>query len=271
LEANPSPGEKNLNPDTERQEMRSYLLGTLDRDQKTQFEERLIIDPSAYEDLLLGEEDLIDEYVAGELSALERDQFESHFLITAERQKNLRFGKLLQNYVTSHIEESPVPAPPFSFLQQPARRWVSVGLLATILGAAGIIIIRGFVNRREAASVVQQSSSRVMTVTLAPGSAGTHGSTAQRVNLPPHGVEVKLELQLANPTFRNYKSELFRENTSLKISDALRIEAKGEQRVVPFTVTGEMLSPGDYQVKLSGVLDSGADEFIDNYSFRVIE
>ena len=35
--------------------------------------------------------------------------------------------------------------------------------------------------------------------------------------------------------------------------------------------TGEMLSPGDYQVKLSGVLDSGADEFIDNYSFRVIE
>ena len=48
-------------------------------------------------------------------------------------------------------------------------------------------------------------------------------------------------------------------------------EAKGEQRIVPFTVTGEMLSPGDYQVKLSGVLDSGADEFIDNYSFRVIE
>jgi len=76
---------------------------------------------------------------------------------------------------------------------------------------------------------------------------------------------------LKNATFRNYKSELFRENKSLKVSDKLRIEAKGEQHVVPFTVTGEMLSPGDYKVKLSGVLDSGADEFIDNYSFRVIE
>jgi len=267
LEANPSPGENNLNPDTERQEIRSYLLGTLDRDHKTQFEERLLTEPSVYEELLIDEEDLIDQYVTGELSALEQQQFESHFLITAERQKNLRFGKLLQNYVNSHVE----PVHSFSFLQTPVRRWASLGLLATILGATGIILIRGFVNRREAACVVKQTTSGVMTVTLAPGSAGTQGSTAQRVNLPPHGVEVKLELQLSKPTFYYYKSELFRENKSLKISDELKIEAKGEQRIVPFTVTGEMLSPGDYQVKLSGVLDSGADEFIDNYSFRVIE
>jgi hypothetical protein len=271
LEANPSPGENNLIPDTERQEMRSYLLGTLDRDLKTQFEERILTEPSVYQELLIDEEDLIDQYVRGELSAFEQEQFESHFLITAERQKNLRFGKLLQEYVNFHIEESPVPVHSFSFLHKPVRRWASLGLVAAIFSAAGIIIVRGFVNRREAACVVQQTPSRVMTVTLAPGSAGTQGSTAQRVNLPPYGVDVTLELELRNSTFRNYKSELFRENKSLKISDALRIEAKGEQRVVPFTVTGEILSPGDYQVKLSGVLDSGADEFIDNYSFRVIE
>jgi len=261
-----------LNPDTERQEMKSYLLGTLDRDHKTQFEERILTEPSVYEELLIDEEDLIDQYVTGELSALEQEQFENHFLITAERQKNLRFGKLLYKYATSQgVEELPVPVHSFSFLRTPVRRWASLGLLAAILGAAGIIIIRGFVNRREAACIARQTTSRTVTVTLQPGSAATQGSTAQRVNLPPRDVEVKLELQLANPTFRNYKSELFRENRSLQISDALRIESKGEQRVVPFTVTGEMLSPGDYQVKLSGVLDSGADEFVDNYSFRVIE
>ena len=260
-----------MNPDTERQEMRAFLLGTLDRDHKTQFEERLLTEPSVYEELLIDEEELIDQYLRGELSTLEQQQFESHFLITAERQKNLRFGKLLQKYMNSRAEEPPVPVQSFSFLQTPVRRWASVGLVAAMLGAAGIIFIRGFVNRREAASVVQQPTARLMTVTLAPGSAATQGSTAQRVNLPPQGVEVKLELELRNPTFRKYKSELFRENKSLQVSDELKIEAKGEQRVVPFTVTGEMLSPGDYQVKLSGVLDSGADEFIDNYSFRVIE
>src|SRR4029078_4494184 len=129
--------------------MRSYLLGTLDRDLKTQFEERLLTEPSVYEELLLDEEDLIDQYVAGELSPFEQEQFESHFLITAERQKNLRFGKLLQTYVNSHIEASPVPVHSFLFLHTPVRRWASLGLVAAILGAGGIIIIRGFVNRRE--------------------------------------------------------------------------------------------------------------------------
>ena len=252
--------------------MRSYLLGTLDRDPKTQFEERILTEPGVYEELLVVEEELIDQYLAGDLSALEQQQFETHFLITAERQKNLRYGKLLQKYATSRTdltkpEEPPIPVQAFWFHRTPARRW-AWGFLAASLGLAGIFFVRGLVNKREAA---EQTIPRVVTVTLLPGPPGTAGSNAQHVIVSPKGAEVKLELELTNPTFQNYKSELFRENKSLKISDELTIEAKGKQRVVPFTVTGEMLSPGDYQVKLSGVLDSGADEFVDNYSFRVIE
>lgn len=250
--------------------MHAYLLGTLDGNDKSQFEERILTEPGVYEELLVVEEELIDQYVAGELSALERQQFESHFLITAERQKNLRFGKLLQKYANSHIDLTPIPVQSFSVPRTPVRRWAWVGVMAAVLGCAGIMFVRGLVNKREAASVVQQTIPRVVVVTLPPGSAGTEGSN-KHVIVSPRGSEVKLELELNNPTFRNYKSELFRENTSLKISNELKIEAKGQQRVVPFTVTGEMLSPGDYQVKLSGVLDSGANEFIDNYSFRVIE
>jgi hypothetical protein len=250
-----------LKPEIERQELRAYLLGTLDGDHKTQFEERILTEPGIYEELLLVEEELIDQYVAGELSALEQQEFESHFLITAERQKNLRFGKLLQKYADSHTNlTDELPIQSFSSPQTPRRRWAWMGIFAAILGCAGIIFVRGLVNKREAASVLQQTS-RVITVTLVPGSAGI---------VSPKGAEIKLELKLTNPTFYIYKSELFRENKSLKISDKLRLESKGEQFVVPFTITGEMLSPGDYEVKLSGV-DSGGDEFVDNYSFRVIE
>ena len=256
--------------------MHEFLLGTLDGDLKTQFEERILTEPGVYEELLVVEDELIDQYLAGDLSALEQQQFESHFLITAERQKNLRFAKQLCEYANAHIdltelEESPIPVnQSFSLLRTPLRRWSALAVLAAFVGCAGIILVRGLVNKREAC-VVQQTDSRVVTVTLLPGSAGTEGSNTQRVIVSPKGAKVKLELELTNPTFRNYKSELFRANKSLQISDELTLEAKGEQRVVPFTVTGEMLSPGDYQVKLSGVLDSGADEFIDNYSFRVIE
>lgn len=256
--------------------MRAFLLGTLDGDHKTQFEERILIEPGVYDELLVVEEELIDQYLADDLSALERQQFETHFLITAERQKNLRFGKLLQKYANSHIdfterEELPIPVQSFSLLRTPVRRWSALAVLAVILGCAVIFFVKGLVSRREAACVVKQTHARVVTLTLAPGSAAKQSSPTQRVIVSPRGGKVKLELELANPTFHNYKSELFRENKSLQISDALRSEAKGEQSIVPFTVTGEMLSPGDYQVKLSGVLDSGANEFIDNYSFRVIE
>ncbi len=261
--------------------MHEFLLGTLDGDYKTQFEERILTEPGVYEELLILEEELIDQYLAGDLSALEQQQFENHFLITAERQKNLRFGKLLREYAISQTDLTereefltPVNQKPldqsFALLRTPVRRWSALAVLAAIVGCAGIILVRGLVNKREAC-VVQQTNSHVVTVTLLPGSAGTEGSSTQRVIVPPKGTKVKLELELTNPTFRNYKSELFRENKSLQVADELTIEAKGEHRVVPFTVTGEMLSPGDYQVKLSGVLDSGADEFIDNYSFRVIE
>ena len=261
-----------MNPEIERQELRAFLLGTLDGDHQTQFEERILTEPTVYEELLLVEEELIDQYVAGDLPALEQQQFESHFLITAERQKNLRFGKLLQKYADSHLNLTQEPQiQSFALPQKPARRWAWVGIFAAILGCAGIMFVRGLVNKREAAGVVQPNTSRMMTVTLAPGTAGTERSNTQRVIFSPKGAEVKLELELKNPTFHNYKSELFRENKSLQISDELKLEAKGEQHVVPFTVTGEMLSPGDYQVKLSGILDSGANEFIDNYSFRVIE
>ena len=259
--------------------MRSYLLGTLDGERRTQFEERILFEPSVYEELLVAEEELIDQYLAGDLSTVEREQFESHFLITAERQKNLRFGKLLRKYLDRNIalteqEAVPISAPPspldhsFSLLRTPVRRWSALALAAVILACTGIILVGWFGSRREVAGVSEQTIPRVVIVTLVPGSAGIEGL---RVNVPPKGTEIKLELKLTNPTFRNYKSELFRENKSLQISDELRIEAKGEQSVVPFTITGEMLSPGDYQVKLSGVLDSGADEFIDNYSFRVVE
>lgn len=248
--------------------MRAYLLGTLDGDHKSQFEERILTEPGVYEELLIVEEELVDQYVAGDLSVLEQQQFANHFLITAERQKNLRFGKLLQKYANSHIDLTPVPAQVFSVRRTPVRRWAWVGVMAAVLGCAGIIFVRGLVNKREAA--VQQTIPRVVVVTLPPGSGETQGTNKQ-VIVSPKGAEVKLELELKNSAFQNYKSELFRENTSLQISDGITIEAKGKQRIVPVTVTGEMLSPGDYQVKLSGVSDSGANEFIDNYSFRVIE
>ena len=261
--------------------MRAYLLGTLDSALKAELEERILYAPEVYEELLIVEEELIDRYVTSGLSQLERQQFEAHFLITAERQNNLRFGQLLKRYLNSHSVADPAaaasshveksaPAPkPFMFSPSLVSSRPLITFCITGVVLLGVALLGWLTVRKPSTRSTQRNTDPVVVVTLAPGSLAT--ATARQVNVPPKGYNLKLELELKNASFRNYKFELFRENKSVQSSAALPVEAKGQQYVIPLTITGEVLSPGDYQVKLSGVSESGANEFIQNYSFRVIE
>ena len=242
----------NLNVDTE--VLRSYLLGTLAAEARAELEERILSDPAVYQELLLLEDELIDQYVAGGLSNVERQQFETHFLITAERQNKLRFGQLLKRHLSSQtiLASDNVPVPQLNQTLSSKRFYSLVAFAVVIVTALGIALLCWFVFRKP-----------LVVVQLAPGAVEKQG-----VTVPPQGFNVKLELAVANTNFKNYKSELFRENTPVQ-TNALKRETKGEQQIVPLTITGDKLSPGDYQVKLSGVSDSGQDEFIDNYTFRV--
>ena len=267
----------------EKQEMRNYLLGTLEADHRTEFEEKILGEPDVYEELLVNEEELIDQYVAGSLSDLEKHQFETHFLITAERQRNLRFGRLLKRYLHSrptlvhenvpasvvHVENIAPANRSFPLFLASFGKGPVLAVSAAFVLCFGLIFCYWIVARRPAASAVQQNNSRLMVVTITPGSTRSSGTT-KRVTVPPKGTDVKLELEIANQSFNNYRSELIRESKSLNTQAELKMETRGDQHFVPLTIAGDILSPGDYQVKLSGVLDSGQDEFIDNYSFRVI-
>jgi len=275
-----------LSANVDKEEMKSYLLGALDADRKSQLEERILSEPDVYEALLLTEEELIDQYVAGTLSELEQQQFETNFLVTSERQKNLQFGRLLKRYVNSHAvlnaleqplvdvhqQEEPVHVSrSFPFHLSPFGWRPALASSGIVIALAGIIFLLWLAERKPTYHVAQTNTSLAVVVPLTPGSTRSSGAALPRLQVPPKGSDVKFELEIANPGFHNYKSELLRENNSLQTIGELKAEAKGEQHVVPLTISGELLCPGDYQVRLSGVLDSGANEFIDNYSFRVIE
>jgi hypothetical protein len=263
--------------------MQSYLLGTLEADRRVKLEEILLSEPEVYEELLVVEEELIDQYLADELSDLERQQFESYFLITAERQKNLRFGKLLKRYVDSHpqlasnkeassavgmVETSAPAKSSFNFSGSLANR-PALAFFACLVALLGIIFLV-WPAARNSEQGAQEPALSPLVVTLAPGSLRSEGAT-QHVDVQPRGVDVRLQLELARPAFVKYRSQLLRESETLQTTDELKAEAKGDQHIVPLTVPKEILSPGNYHVRLSGVLDSGQDEFIDNYSFRVIK
>src|SRR5215207_2505261 len=116
--------------------VRSYLLGTLKAEARAEIEERILSDPATYEEISLLEEELIDQYVAGGLSKAEQRLFESNFLITDERQKNLRFGQLLKRYLSSQAVPALAQKVP---VQPPHRRAFAKRFLAP-LGSAVIAV-----------------------------------------------------------------------------------------------------------------------------------
>lgn len=267
------------------QDMRDYLLGKLSPERQAELQALLHGNADLREEAHAAEEELIDQYLAEQLSTDEKERFETCFLTTEERQQRLRFGRVFETYRNNHLsnvvsEEFPAmhraPAPPTpsvpassplfsSFNRNPAFTVLLVVLAGLILTVLGWLMFRD----SPANHVVTQSRpASVLKVTLAPESTSSDGGI-KHLLAPPQNAHVKLELELSKSNFKKYKTQLFRENQALASEEEAQAELQNAHYVVPVTVTGKILTPGDYQLKLTGVADSGEPAFIDNYPFRV--
>jgi cell division protein FtsB len=85
--------------------IRRYLLGELTEDAQRRIEERLFAEDEFYEYYLTAEDrvedELIDQYVGGEMSPQERERFDRIFLSTPQRIKKLKLVQALHGYVNS--------------------------------------------------------------------------------------------------------------------------------------------------------------------------
>ena len=98
-----------MTPTPELQErIRRYLLGQLSDGAQEELEQDLLANEELFEELLVSEDELIDEYLGGKLNADERASFEKHFLSTPERHEKLKFGRAFDRYLSSQVSEAPV-------------------------------------------------------------------------------------------------------------------------------------------------------------------
>jgi hypothetical protein len=109
---------------------------------------------------------------------------------------------------------------------------------------------------------------RMPALTLTAGSTNP-GGDIKKLRAPANNDEVKVELELTKSDFKKYRTQLFRENQALESQADLPVVPRNTHYVVPVTFTGKLLTPGDYQLKLCGVPDSGQPTYIDSYTFRV--
>ena len=258
-------------------EIRQYLLGSLSQEQAAELEERLLNDGDVYEELLIVEDELVDQFLSGELSATERERLESHFLRAPERQEQLRFGYLLRRYVSAHASEFAADVA----VQAPAavvtpkresffsRLFPRSPALAVALGCILLVLMGGFwfVNRTLNPT---NGTGAVWAVELTPGLFRDGGETRKFV-VPANTGTVRLQLDLAEDQYQSYETILQdADGRTVTTSKGLKTQPANGRTAVFLDVKPNMMPAGDYRVKLNGLSSKGEAESLANYSFRVL-
>lgn len=148
--------------------IRRYLLGDLSEEEREHVERRLMSDDDLYQQLLLAEDELVDEYVTGTLPEQDRAKF-GHFLRSPELQQDVRFTVALRKHALKSAPRAaaePAPKAPRAsrtdwlrkFFMQPALGVsLATALLVAVLVAAWLATQNSQLRRQVGQLRAQQS------------------------------------------------------------------------------------------------------------------
>lgn len=256
---------------------KQYLLGTLPDEASQSVETRLLTDEPFLNDLLIGEDELTDQYLAGALTQEERDQFERHFLSTAERRRKLRFGKSLGQYISQSaiVDEAgkkllstyaTEPQKHLSWLDrfgvfQLSHPWVSGAALASLIVAVivcGVWLLRDPTPRTFAA----------LTLTAGAGNRAENTQSAV-VKLPLGADALRIDLRLPDElaAAKQRRVEAVFENGRTVNLNPEKIDGQLVRVVIP----SSELQRGQYALRLFVTTSDGAEQRVSGSYFFTVE
>jgi hypothetical protein len=244
-------------------------------------------------------DELIDDYLRGDLSRDERVEFEEGFLRTPDGRQRLLFATSLNGYLDSasvpDVSPSPAPEPEV----KPRLTWppkitsapvwslaqAAVVLLA-VAGAAWMVVAnlrldgrvdqlasnRAVLEEQIATLRVAQRavSESVATARLVPGLLRGPGQV-ERVMIPEGSVLIRFQLDLGIDDYESYRATLHdASGDEFWTQSKLRASEIGDTVAVTVTLPSELLPHGDYYFRLSGVTATGNLELVGRYHFRVL-
>jgi len=225
------------------EELRLWLLGLLPEQESRSFEERLITDSELYEEVFIAEEELIDDYITGRLSADERKAFESYFMNSPERQEQFRIANALRVYIGD------------AKVTKVKRRWP----FAAMSLAAAAVVIAALV------WIWPGSTGKSYNVVLTPGGPTREGGIAQQqITIPSDADTLELDLKLTRNDFQKYRATLLNsDGGTIQITDNLT------GPTLRFSVKTQQTPPGEYRLKVDGMNADGTSESADSYRFSI--
>jgi CHAT domain-containing protein len=128
-------------------DLRNYLLGLINTESKKRgIEERLMTDEAYYQNLVLEEDALVDDYLEDNLTPEERHSFEEHFLLSPDHQEKLRFAGSLNDFIAArHSETVPLGAASRSHSPRPSLFLALILNPRAGLTFAAIVLLAGTV------------------------------------------------------------------------------------------------------------------------------
>ena len=252
--------------------IRQYLLGQLEEGQQQIIEQRLLTEDDLFEELEVTEDELSDEYVADELTPVDRKQFEQYFLSTPERRRELRFATDLRQYVAKKPVRVEAPerfvSPPGLRPQRTPPAWLGQTQLFRIAAiAAFVVVIAGGlwftrVDRHPPTSYA------TFTLTISNNNRAD-GGQATEINLPFAADAVRLYLKLpgALDQAARFRVELLKDS-----GETINIErvARVEQAAV-IELPAAQLSRGQYALKLYVVKSDGTEQRVNGSYFLSVK
>lgn len=117
----------------------------------------------------------------------------------------------------------------------------------------------------------QSARPAVIALMLAPGRIRGGGET-KRLVLPPGIEQVRLELELAGDVSSRYRAVVMNsEGNEIWTRTGLRPRRGGARPVVSFSIPARLLAEDDYELKLTGLDNTGQPERADSYYFTVLK
>ena len=265
------------NEQTENLKVRDYLLGLDQNGEQEKIEERLLTDDQFFEEFLATEEDLIQDYVDGDLTETEKKQFENHFLISPERQEKLKFAQSLRRNLDSQTieeaesettEESNESESSQSFLQKLfgssllANPVPAFALVVVLVGVVGISVYYfaggdnlsplesefAELNKSDFSDLEKYKNSP--NLNLLPGK--TRDASVAK-SLPEAVIEDKVFFRLALPTQTEsdeiFTVELQKSQKTIFTQNQVRAYKNKDGEELRFFIPASVLEKGNYQIK----------------------
>src|SRR5262245_40867873 len=275
-------------------ELRAYLLGQLAEDDQQRVEARVFAGEDTPEELLAIEEEVIDEYVRGEMSGPDRASFESYFLTSERRVKKVSSARALAGALDTFVGAEAASTPAFRRSWPPRVAAAAAGLALVAVGWLTLRTARGPIEPAQPADPAAGADNRTavpdavsrpatppgssaasppaqsaISLLLVPGSSrDITGGT--RLVVPATAEVVLVDVRFEPADYPRFSAVLrTASGRAVWSGDNLRSAGIGEQMSIRLSWPARNVAADDYLLTVTGITPAGRHEDIADYYFRV--